>query len=79
MMITWSMLSMSCRKICTDMHYDICEAVYCENHLRLGAGRSCCGKQAFNPAVATCCKVTHGYNITGNDHTFVSNVKIWEC
>ncbi|XP_038549768.1 galaxin-like [Micropterus salmoides] len=54
------------RKICMDMHYDICEAVYCENHLRLGAGRSCCGKQAFNPAVATCCKVTHGYNITAH-------------
>lgn len=56
-----------------ETEYDIREAVCCENHLYTGAGLSFCGKQAFNPAAATCCKVEHGYSETGKDRTFVSN------
>ncbi|XP_026171264.1 usherin [Mastacembelus armatus] len=45
------------RKNCQGMHYDIREAVCCENQLYTGAGLSCCGNQVFNPENATCCKL----------------------
>ncbi|XP_018557599.1 uncharacterized protein si:ch211-195m9.3 [Lates calcarifer] len=48
------------RKICDTIEYDIREAICCDRHIHSGAGLSCCGGEAFNPAVATCCKVKHG-------------------
>lgn len=56
-----------------ETEYDIHEAVCCANRLYTRTGLSCCGKQAFNPAAATCCKVEHGYSVTGKARTFVSN------
>ncbi|XP_039987200.1 uncharacterized protein si:ch211-195m9.3 [Xiphias gladius] len=46
------------RKICMGIGYDTHESVCCDNRIR--AGR----KLAFNPAVATCCKVGHGCTLT---------------
>lgn len=59
------MLSLSCSESCGPIDYDIHEAVCCENCLHLGAGLSCCGKEAFTPLAATCCKVNTS---TGNDN-----------
>lgn len=67
------MLSMPSRGTCLLLEYDIREAVCCENQLHPEAGLSCCGKEVFNPAVATCCKVKYGDTTTGNDSTLVSN------
>ncbi|GLD75170.1 uncharacterized protein AKAME5_002650300 [Lates japonicus] len=48
------------RKICETIEYDTREAICCDKQIHSGAGLSCCGGEAFNPAVATCCKVKHG-------------------
>lgn len=56
-----------------ETEYDIRQAVCCDTRLYPGVGLSCCGKQAFNPAAATCCKAEHGYIMTGKDCAFVSN------
>lgn len=75
-MLAWLVLSMSCRKPCIGIQEDdIRETVWCENRLDSRAGLSFCGKQPFNPAKATCCKVHHKCNTTGNDHTFVGTAE----
>lgn len=71
----------SCRRTCVETEYDMREAVCCNARLYHGVGLSCCGKKAFNPAEATCCKVEDGYTVTGKDCTFVTikTKEYWLC
>ncbi|XP_034460711.1 uncharacterized protein si:ch211-195m9.3 [Hippoglossus hippoglossus] len=52
------------RPSCMGKTYDIREAVCCEDQLHTEPGLSCCGKQPFNPALATCCQVTLGSTLS---------------
>ncbi|XP_024660597.1 uncharacterized protein LOC112435872 isoform X1 [Maylandia zebra] len=54
------------RKDCNGTQYDIQEAACCENKLHPGSNLFCCGKEPYNPATATCCKVQHGKIITAS-------------
>ncbi|KAL3991913.1 exosome complex component RRP4 [Sarotherodon galilaeus] len=46
-----------CGQDCTETQYDTQEAARCGNKFHPGASLSCCGKEPYNPEVATCCKV----------------------
>ncbi|XP_053278369.1 uncharacterized protein si:ch211-195m9.3 isoform X2 [Pleuronectes platessa] len=54
------------RKSCQGITYDIREAVCCEDQLHSGQGLSCCGRQPYNPAAATCCQVGRGSTLSAN-------------
>lgn len=60
---------MSLRKTCMGLEHDTRNSVCCGNRLHPGQGLSCCGKQAFNPGVATCCEHNQGHTSTGSNHT----------
>ncbi|XP_058491027.1 uncharacterized protein si:ch211-195m9.3 isoform X1 [Solea solea] len=48
------------------IEYDPHEFVCCGNKLHRGTGLSCCGQQAFNPDIATCCEEGQGSTFTAN-------------
>ncbi|XP_024910946.1 uncharacterized protein LOC103378087 isoform X2 [Cynoglossus semilaevis] len=54
------------RKTCMGLEHDTRNAVCCGNRLHPGQGLSCCGKQAFNPGVATCCEHNQGHTSTAH-------------
>lgn len=53
-------LSVLLRQDCSETQYDTQEAARSGNKFHPGASLSCCGKEPYNPEVATCCKVQDG-------------------
>ncbi|XP_019200902.1 uncharacterized protein LOC106096463 isoform X2 [Oreochromis niloticus] len=49
-----------CGQDCSETQYDTQEAARSGNKFHPGASLSCCGKEPYNPEVATCCKVQDG-------------------